>query len=271
MVKNKMRESKYYSGDYLRVQQYPVRRTPYKKRGRRFAPTSEVQAKLNAKNSEYRFNEILQANFGKGSLVVGLDYADYNMPETVDTAERLLKNFFRAINYRLKKQGKPNVKYVYVTAHGTLSGRIHHHLVMDCDLPKQELISLWGYGRIQIDPVDFDTCGLLGLSKYLNRQSESSRRWNSSKGLIRPEPVKSDNNVTLSNARYIAQNPDDYAYIEKLYPGYGVYKVIPAAEGEDGQLPGIFNTLLLYRKDAEWLDRYKRKRKTREGGSDEKL
>ncbi|MBQ9115827.1 MAG: hypothetical protein IJY04_02275 [Clostridia bacterium] len=250
MRQNKIRELRVETGDYLRVSQVPIRRTGSHKRGRRFAPTGKAQAKLNQRNAEYRLQEILQLNFprGSGAKVLGVDYDNAHLPADCDEGIKIFKKYIRRINALLKKRGEAPAKYVYVTAYGTRSGRVHHHCVMSCALSEKELRGLWDCGRVHIDPVYYDASGLVGLSDYLARQSGSGRRWNSSKGLLRPVVKKDDDAISIRDARYIANNPYDADFIERLYPGWKVYRVITAAEPEEGGgLPGIYNTILLYR------------------------
>lgn len=247
---NKIRELRVETGDYMRVSQVPIRRTGYKKRGRRFAPTSKAQEKINQKNAEYRLQEILQLNFprGSGARVLGVDYDDAHVPSDCDEGLKIFKRYIRRINALLKKRGEEPAKYVYVTAYGSKSGRVHHHCVISCALSDLELRGMWGEGRVHIDPVYYDVSGLVGLSDYLARQSGTGRRWNSSKGLLRPEVKKDDEAISIREAKYIAENPWDVEFIEMLYPGWRVYKVIPAAEPEEGgSLPGIYNTILFYK------------------------
>lgn len=251
MRRNKIRELKVETGDYMRISHIPVRRTGSHKRGRRFAPTSKAQQKINQRNAEYKLQELIQLNFprGSGALVIGADYDNEHKPTTCEEGVKEFGRYIRRINTALKKKGAPSAKYIYVTAYGTRSGRVHHHCVISCDLTAAELRRLWYSGRVHVDPIYYDVSGMVGLSDYLARQSGVTRRWNSSKGLKRPEVVKNDNAVSLRDARYIANNPWDVEYIERMYPGWRVYKVIPAAEPEDGGggLPGIYNTILMYR------------------------
>lgn len=249
MRRNKMRELTVCTGDYLRVSHVPVRRTSSNQRGKRYAPTSAAQKKLNQRNAEYRLQEILQLNFprGSGARFFGFDYNKAHLPSTCEEGVEIFRRYVRRVNAELKRRGLPTAKYVYVTAYGTRSGRVHHHCVMTCGLSDLELRGLWNAGKVHIEPVYYDISGLAGLSNYIARQSGTGRRWNSSKGLIRPEARRDDDAISIRDARYIAHNPYDAEFIERLYPGWKVYEVITAAEPEDGGLPGIYNTILMYR------------------------
>ena len=39
-----------------------------------------------------------------------------------------------------------------------------------------------------------------------------------------------DGHVSMADAKYIDEHPDDYAFIERLFPGYAVQHVLPTAE-----------------------------------------
>ena len=65
------RERRYYCGDYLEVDIFPV----FKKqngRGKKAKPTSEVQAKLNQHNAEQKLIRILNENFTLDDIEIHL-------------------------------------------------------------------------------------------------------------------------------------------------------------------------------------------------------
>lgn len=253
MRRNKIREIRVEAGDYMRISHVSIRRTAHGKRGHRYAPTSDAQKKINERNAEYRLQEILQLNFGRGTgaMVIGFDYDNAHLPQTCEEGIAIFQKYIKRLNYRLKRKAAEPAKYIYVTSYGKQSGRVHHHCVMIADFTVSELRELWGNGRVHGEGVYYDETGMLGLADYLARQGVS-RKWNSSKGLIRPEPIKRDDRISLRDARYISNGAgsiDTHWFIEKLYPGWKVHKVIPAAEPEEGGgLPGIYTTILLYRE-----------------------
>ena len=273
--------------DTARVHLYPVRRKAQGKRGKRNKETSEIQAQLNQKNREHQLADILNINFTADDLFVRLSYA--NQPETVQAADMILYNFFRRNRYYRKNNNLPPLKFIYVTEQGTQSGRIHHHVFLSGDIDRDTIEKMWGYGYANTRRLQFDEKGLVGLTKYMAKGKRAkkskekkddiivARTWNSSHNLKKPMPNKeifqNDYRIKAADAAHIDENPEDYKYIEKLYPDYYVAEVettprdlTDASPEEKTPIPKAhFVTLYLFRRDADFLKtRFKNRGKNSE-------
>ncbi len=282
------RERMVITGDYARVNWYPVRREAKGKRGQRNRETSLVQKKLNQVNRERRLADLLHLNFTEEDYFIRLSYRE--QPATVEEADENLRKFFRRVRYHRKKAGLGDLKYIYYTERGSQSGKIHHHIFISGGMDRDALEELWGRGYANTRRLQFNERGLAGLSKYSTKAAKQKirrdkaasdeagalkkpegssgetvfrhRTWNSSKNLRRPkegrEIFKNDYRVKVRDAAYVDAHPDDWRYIEKMYPGYFVVEVEPTPHGfwdEETDTPvprAHFITLHLCRKDARW-------------------
>lgn len=185
------------SGDQLEVQIYPqfkcIEDVP--EAGRRpKKDNAQAQRNLNDKNARQYVERLINANFGNKDLWVTLTYDEEHEPEPgdIDGAIRNVQKYIRRINYRRKRIGLPNARYVYVTEYNPDAKiRWHHHLVMDGDLDMDTVEACWGQSsRNQTRRLQKDENGLSGMANYIVKEKErirSEKRWNSSQGLIPPD------------------------------------------------------------------------------------
>lgn len=235
-------------GDYARVNLYPVRPLS-KKRGAKKAPTSEIQTKLNVKNSAHKLSDLIHVNFSPDDIALHLTYSEARRPETVKDAQRLVYNYMRRLA-RLwsKKVGeKSELKWIAVTEQSS-TGRVHHHLIISGGLTVQELSNKWGLGHTQVRPLEFDECGLVGLATYITKSRTSYRRWQGSKNLQKPVVKECDYKIRKKDVRYIRENPQDEWFIEQLHDGYAVSPYSVKVQGEDA-VGGLFVSYMIYKID----------------------
>lgn len=233
-MRSKYREVRYFCGEFLDAQYFPVYKKTKSKRGR-FQPTGECQARLNEKNSRRRLTRLVHANFCHRDLALHLTYKDECMPDSEEAAKKDLRNFFRRVR-RLYKAAGVEFKYISVTEKGSRSGRVHHHLIVTGGVSRDDLEALWTAGRANTKRLQFDDNGLVGLSVYMTKQKLYFRRYNCSRNLKDPDKTKkvSDQRVSRKRAGLIC-NFEDRESLEKLYPGYrllGVEYIISDLTGE---------------------------------------
>lgn len=250
------REKYYICGEYLDVYIFPVYKKPGKRSGKA-NPTTETQAKLNARHAAEKLVRLLHANFTPDDLELGLDYAEN--PESEEQAKRDIQNFLRRLRNLRKKRGLPPLKYISVTEKSG-KGRYHHHVTVNGGVDRDELESLWGYGRANSKRLQFNESGLAALGHYVVKSPIFSKRWNASKNLIDPEPKKNDSRIrSRRKAEELAKDREDRAPWEKLYPDYFLAEVTPFHNDENG---GVYLFARLYRKDGTFI-KPKRKRRDR--------
>lgn len=149
-----------------------------------------AQKKLNDTNSAKRCERTINENFSDRDIWATFTYSSGCVPESEEEAERNIKNYVRRLNYKRKKMGLPNARYVYTIEHGE-SGRWHHHFVTDGDIDMDTIESLWNLGRRnQVRRLSKDENGLTGMGYYLAKEPKSkkgSKKWVASKGLKKPD------------------------------------------------------------------------------------
>lgn len=154
---------------------------------------NKAQKNLNDKNARKRLIRKINCNFAKGDYWLTLTYTKENLPKTIEEAEKNVKNYITRINYRCKKKGLENAKYIYITEWSVKKGiRCHHHVVINSGLDMEELEGTWKHGRRNnVRKIQPDENGLTGLAEYLTKDPNGKKRWKSSKGLKEPIERKS--------------------------------------------------------------------------------
>lgn len=257
------RERRYFCGEYLELQIYPVYRQPGH-RGKRAKPTSEAQAKLNEINAMQQLIRILNANYTSDDIEVHLTYRDDVMPDSADRVTRDYQNFIRRIKRLRKKLDLPEGKFVIIPAGGVDGTRYHIHITMSGGLDRSAVEELWGYGYANARRLQFNENGVEGLAKYVSRQftahegrSPFGKRWSGSRNLIIPKPHDRDGKISAKRVKQIS-NGEAVAVSELLseYPGYHVSEVKSFHNDTNG---GEYLSIRLYKKTA-FLNNKKRRR-----------
>lgn len=219
------------AGDQTEVDIYPSfgnkQDEPRTKRKRETKPS---QKNLNDKRARRHLNNLVSCNFGSGDLWGTFGYDNEHLPEDIDDAIRIFGNFIRRINRKRKKQGKGNLRYIYVTEYSDdpkRKIRCHHHIIFGGDpgetLDRDEIEKMWKEGSRpntkRLDP-DKDT-HLAGLVNYITKDPKGKKRWNASRNLKKPEITKSYSKFKKSTVQKMAF---DRSLLEKeilkKYPGH---------------------------------------------------
>lgn len=229
------REQRHVCGDYLDVDVFPVFAHAKKgKRKKKANPSSEVQEKYNHQCRVKKLERTILANYRPGEAIFyNPSYSDENLPADYESAIRSRQNFLKRLKRYRKKKGLPDLKYVVVTERGKRSGRIHHHMILNCsDMTTAELDKIWGMGYAYTSLVVFDNDGVVGLAKYFCKKkkpngdsneedSESGKAWSGSRNLVQPKETKRDGRVSARAAKELCMLGNDAkSEWEKLYPDY---------------------------------------------------
>ncbi len=233
------RETVWVTGDRMEVHVYPVFQKPGQRRAKS-KPSSEVQARLNERNSTNEAIRVAEANFGPGDYALHLTYA--KEPESIEDAQRLLSNFLRRLARLYKKAGLV-LRWIKRTETGKKSGRIHHHLLISGGISRDEIEEAWGQGRANSRRLQFsEDEGIEGLVEYLtgkkaagHRKQETGdkgaapagrdtyRRWSCSRSCVRPQPEQHDGRLTNGEADELGEAAEcgqGYAAFETMHPGW---------------------------------------------------
>lgn len=204
--------------EFIQVSYRPCTPTrPPTGRRRKSETSTPQQRALNNKRSVRSLEALTLANFGRGDLLIGLSYATEHHPRDEAEAKREFGNFIRRINYRRKKKNLPPARWIAVTEISK-KGRIHHHVIMDAALDRDEVEAIWGRGyantkRLKPDPKE----GLLPVIGYIAKtfkedsRPKGRRKWDCSKNLIRPWDSVNDNPRMMSGKkmRLMKDLPED--------------------------------------------------------------
>lgn len=205
-------------------------------RGPKLKESTLKQKKLNDKRARRYFNQLIQTNFTEKDLHVSLTYKEKYKPETLETAQKDLENFIRRLKRKRAAAGLDPLKYVAVTEHGGKGGRIHHHIIINGGLDRDEIEATWSTGgkgkkageslgyanadRLQLD----EKRGLEALSNYLMKDPKGRKRWSQSRNLTKPWESISDTAIsgrTLDKLLTVPEDSQDTSAIfEKLHKGY---------------------------------------------------
>ena len=241
MAKNSIRTKTYYCGtkrpEYIEIDLFPCleQERRYGRKGKEKL-TAPKQRNLNAKRAKRYFCLLLKTNFTEGDIHVTLTYNAKFLPETIEQAEREVKNYLRRIANARKRKGLPALKYIYITEQGVQSQRIHHHLIINSGLSRDEIEMLWrrpkrkgekygqALGDCNADRLRVDDKGLERLAAYLSKDPKGRKRWTPSQNLKKPQISVSDTKTTRKKFQQLILLPVDCEvvkdYFEKQHPGY---------------------------------------------------
>ena len=225
------------------------------KRGKRRRVTEPKQKDLNDKNARRYLVQLGNGNFGIGDLHVSCTYSKENLPGSVEEAEKTVGNYLRRIAYRRKKEGLPPLKYILVTEYGYKKDteeirRIHHHIIMNGGLSRDDVEMIWTKERINwkraaqdgkysgsikklgwvnADRLQMNENGIEGLCKYITKDPKGKKRWSSSRNLERPiEQPPADSKYTRKQVERLAKSPDcGKEFFERMFPDFRIAEIMP--------------------------------------------
>jgi len=197
---------------------------------------------FNNKRSIRFFEALVESNYAEDDLLLSLDYNDANLPSNEQEAKMKVKRYIQKVNYYLKKQGKENAKWILVTEIGA-KGRIHHHLLIKCDLDRDILEKLWIIKNANAKGENIEKRGtanssrlrpgeregLLRLINYIAKEyrdrtdgkPHSRRKWECSQNLIRPWETINDHPRMMSKKKFnkMKELPEDCEDMKKIIEG----------------------------------------------------
>ena len=186
--------------------------------------TGQAQKNLNDKNARRYLIRLANINFSKGDIWATFGWDDDNMPENEERAEKDIKNFIARINYRRRKAGLENAKYIYIPAIDGYA-RPHFHILISGDgMDRDELEDLWtkcerkNTRRVKPD----DDFLITGIATYITQNPHGTKRWRSSKNLKKPDaPTRSYRKFSRKKVNGMVRDFEELkAQMEKAYPGF---------------------------------------------------
>ena len=197
----------------------------------------KAQERLNRRNARKKLDRLVNANFGSGDLIITCTYGHGKQPQDDERAAKDIRNYIKRIQYRRKKRGLPEMKYIYVTeitVSAQYGVRYHHHIIMSGGIGRDEAEACWGkkHGGIcnakKCQPTDRH---LTGFSRYLtmdkrertmeadgkNPQRKMRRSWVPSKNLADPAESVADKKISIRKAGRIAETVEDFARAREIF------------------------------------------------------
>ena len=204
-------------------------------RRKRELATSIAQQKYNDMIARRYFCQLAYTNFGESDWAVTFTYDHDHQPAPGDfnQVDRDWTNFTRRLKRFCKKTGREASKWMQVAEYsvvdedGKVTGRHHHHVILQGNLTWQEIKDLWRdstgrpMGLVKIEPIDLTCSSFERLTTYMTKARARIRRWRQSQGLQKPKTPR-PNDTRWSRKRFdeAFALPDDREYWEKKYPGY---------------------------------------------------
>lgn len=203
--------------------------------------TIPKQKVLNDKRAKRTFGQLVKTNFGEGDLHLTLTYNAKYLPEKVEDAEKEVRNYLRRVARLRKKKNLSPLKYIFITEQGVQSKRIHHHVIINGGLSRDEVEVLWrrpkrkgqqqgeALGDCNADRLRTDDKGLERLASYLAKDPKGRKRWTPSLNLKKPEVSTSDTKTSRRKFMQLVLLPEDAEevrqHFEKQYPDFAVTEV----------------------------------------------
>lgn len=232
------------SGEMLESEVYPIWNTRAETRRARGLVTRESQRRLNERNSVRKMVRLVNTNFTADDFAVTLTYA--NAPESYKQAQRDIRNYIRRVKDWRKKNGLPELKYIYtiegdekaeaIERQALLPGmvqiqagqqadhgsRMHLHVILSGGMDRAVLERIWGKGRANCRRLQPDEYGLEALSRYMVKERRTPRRWYGSRNLKQPTVTVSDWKLSRRKiAQAVAEIEDAPGSVfNRAYKGY---------------------------------------------------
>lgn len=130
------REKRTLCGEsYMEVDLYAITPEEHQaKRRKKCRPSSERQKRRNAQHAHRRRVQKSNANFTVLGFYLTLTYAEEYLPESMEQAEKDLRNYIRRLKTAISAAFGPGfaLRYMGLTGCGRKSERYHHHLLIEC-------------------------------------------------------------------------------------------------------------------------------------------
>ena len=212
------------AGNLVEVECYPVYVGSYRRAIEKATPTSKAQKEVNDRNARKRFERLAEENFRTGiDYALSLTYDE--APDDPKTCDRHLRNYLDRVNRARKKAGLPKARVMAVIETGK-RGRLHHHLLIEGGLDRDQMEQLWGKGYANCDRIQHGDQGLTALARYMTKGFAAKRdkgrhRYYYSRNLRKPVITVSRSRISRRQAERIREDADiqGEAILRKKYPG----------------------------------------------------
>lgn len=244
-MRKRYREKRIISGNYVEIEITPIFITDRNRKiniedediYEQVEITEEDKQRIKEKNKrayekrrKKEFTRLAHCNFTKNDYAVHFTYKQEYLPATLEEAERQARNYVRRLNYKRKKKGLDEIKYLLVTEYGQSEEglkNVHHHMILNAGLTRDEIEDTWSIrkksiGYVNARRLQFDeTTGLKDLCNYMLKKPEGKRKWTASKNLKKPIIQTNHYKYSTRKVKNIIRNGiDDRSYWESVYSKY---------------------------------------------------
>ncbi len=238
-MKSFIREKKIFCNNHLEVDIYRSTEEQNKKgkRSKKEKVSAPKQKNLNDKNAKRYFVQLTNRNFGSDDLHLSYTYTNETLPTNPEEAQKQAIKYLRRIDYRMRKEGLPPLKYILVTEYTEdketeKPTRIHHHAIISGGLSRDVIEDLWckrrkkgekkgeRIGYVNADRLQPNEFGVEALCKYMVKNPNNKKRWTQSQNLLKPVMRTNDYKYTKTEIQKLSQCYEDRQYWEKKYPGW---------------------------------------------------
>lgn len=257
------REQLTVTGDFARVNIYPVRQYQYGRK-KKMKPTSAAMQKVNKINKVRRLADVVNLNFTKNDYQLKLDYSafkcEHGRNPSPEEVTRYIRNFIRRLKRLYAKLGI-ELKYIYVSEVGIRGHISHHHVIINAGASFEQIKELWQDGGIWMRRLYFNRKGCTELAEYFVKAKYTYRSYTCSKNLRRPQEsgkdkciFKNDYKIRQKHVGLIMNG--EIEQIRRMYPGWELAELPDISytlDEKTGELRlptwGVFITLYLYKPE----------------------
>lgn len=220
------------SGSLTEVECYPVYQGMYHRELQKAKVTPEAMRTVNDRNARKRFERLAECNFKPGTdYALTLTYAG-EAPEDRETCDRDLRNYLNRVNRARKKAGLGKARCMAVLETGK-NGRLHHHLLIEGGLDRDQMEKLWGKGFANCDRIQTGPNGLAALVKYMTKGFSTKRetgrhRYFYTRNLRQPKVTESRTRISRRQAELLREDADMQGEVifRKKYPGLNLEELV---------------------------------------------
>lgn len=159
-------EKKIIIGDIMEVMRYHSTKGGSVQRGEKEKESTPAQKKANEIRTGNELWRVIYINFDGQQ---GDQFNTFTFAEDIgeEAARKEWRNFIKRVRRYVKKNGLPELKYVYTLEK---QGRWHIHAVMS-GMPLEDLVKLWGRGRVTSSILD-KTNDYKDLAAYITKNTQ---------------------------------------------------------------------------------------------------
>lgn len=222
-----IREKRIRFGDgFLDVDLYEMDDSyePPEKRAKRKRISPPHILAANERHSRNQLRQLIMHNFGAGDYYLTPTYA--GKPPPLEEAQKQIGNFINRLKRLYAKNGT-ELRAIYVTEGGRPKDdgtytRVHHHLVINGGIPREEIEKAWqgrqdqnagtrrGYCNAATIYTEAGDRGCERIAEYMAKSRTKTigkglHRWNATRNIKRPKEIISDSKFSRKRTAEIAE------------------------------------------------------------------